>query len=173
MSNPSPKSPDLFEGIQDELHAAQSELEEYRSLLEQLPGIYEDKFRHKVHAVAKDIRYLLDERKALQEQLSRSLLQPGAPEALPLAAEVSLTQVRRSWSYLRLPRFQSSYAANPSFGLSNRLQLGVIFGAGVALVLMVLGLPYLLNRRSLPLGVSLRCPLAASDRRYPWLSAFA
>ena len=50
----SPKSSDLFEGIQNELHAAQSELEEYERLLDQLPGIHEDKFRHKVHAVAKD-----------------------------------------------------------------------------------------------------------------------
>ena len=122
--------------------------------MDQLPELYEAKFRHKVRAVAKDIHYLLDERKSLQEQVSRGLLQPSGPEALPPAAAVSLTPVRSSWSYLRLPRFQSLYTAIPSFGLPNRLQLGVLIGAGVALVLMVLGLPYLLNRRSLPLGGS-------------------
>ena len=51
-----------------------------------------------------------------------------------------------------LASFQSPYTATPSFGLPNGLKLGVLFSAGVALVLLVLGLPYLLNRRSLPLG---------------------
>ena len=81
------------------------------------------------------------------------------PEALPTAAEVPLTPVRRRWSYLRLPRVQSPYTATPSFGLPNGLKLGVLFGAGVALVSLVLGLPYLLNRRSLPLGGSPTVPL--------------
>ncbi len=117
-----------------------------------MPGIYEDKFRQKVRSAAEDIRQLLDERKSLQEQVSRGLLHPRGPEALPPAAEVPLTPVRRRWSYLRLPRFQSPYTATPSFGLPNGLKLGVLFSAGVALVLLVLGLPYLLNRRSLPLG---------------------
>ena len=167
MSNSSPKPSDFFEGIQNELHAAQLELEEYRHLLDQLPEIYEAKFRHKVRAVAKDIHYLLDERKALQEQLSLGLVQPRSPEALPPAAAVSLTPVRRSWSYMRLPRFQSLYASIPSFGLPNRLQPGVLFGAGVALVLMVLGLPYLLNRRSLPLGGSPTVPLGRERSPLP------
>ena len=167
MSNPPPKSSDLFEGIQDELHAAKLELEEYRRLLDQLPEIYEAKFRHKVRAVAKDIHYLLDERKSLQEQVSRGLLQPRGPEALPPAAAVSLTPVLRSWSYFRLLRFQSLYTAIRSFGLPNRLQLGVLLGAGVALVLMVLGLPYLLNRRSLPLGGSPTVPLGRERSPLP------
>ena len=167
MNNSLPKSSDLFEGIQNELHAAQSELEEYRRLLDQLPGIYEDKFRHEVRAVANDIHYLLDERKALQEQLSRGLFRPRAPEALPPAAAVSVVPVRRSWSYLRLPRFQLPYNAIPSFGLPNRLQLGMIIGSGVALVLLVLGLPSLLNRRSLPLGGTPTVPLDSERSPLP------
>lgn len=154
------------------MHAAQSELEEYERLLDQLPGIYEGKFRHKVRVVAKDIHYLLDERKALQEQLSRGLVQPRSPEALPPAAAVSLTPGRRSWSCLRLPRFQLPYTAIPSFSLPNRLHLGMLFGAGVALVLLVLELPYLLNRHSLPLDGTPTVPLdsersAATDRGQP------
>jgi hypothetical protein len=46
MSNSSSKSSDLFEGIQDELHAAQSEIEEHIRLLDWLPMICEVKFRH-------------------------------------------------------------------------------------------------------------------------------
>jgi len=141
-----------IEELERQVAEVQAELEKYQCLLNELPGIYEEKFRQKVRSAAEDIRHLLDERKALQEQVSRVLMQPRMPEALPPAAEVPLTPVRRRWSYLRLPRFQSPYTATPSFGLPNGLKLGVLFSAGVALVLLVLGLPYLLNRRSLPLG---------------------
>jgi hypothetical protein len=158
MSNSLPGPSDLFEGIQDELHAAQLELEEYRRLLDKLPEIYEAKFRHKVRSVAKDIHYLLDERKALQEEVSRVLMQPRVPEALPPDPEVPLSPVRRRWSYQRVPRIQSPSTTNPLFGQPNGLKLGVLFGAGVALVLLVLGLPHLLNRRSLPLGGSPTVP---------------
>ncbi|MCP9782111.1 hypothetical protein KBY83_02100 [Cyanobium sp. WKJ7-Wakatipu] len=156
-----------IEELERQVAEAQAELEKYQCLLNELPGIYEDKFRQKVRSAAEDIRQLLDERKSLQEQVSLGLLHPRAPEALPPAAAVSLTPVRRSWSYLRLPLFQSPYAANPSFGLPNRLQLGVLFGAGVALVLMVLGLPYLLNRRSLPLGGSPTVPFSRERSPLP------
>ena len=141
-----------IEELERQVAEARAELEKYQCLLNELPGIYEEKFRQKVRSAAEDIRQLLDERKSLQEQVSRGLLHPRGPEALPPAAEVPLTPVRRRWSYLRLPRFQSPYTATPSFRLPNGLKLGVLFGAGVALVLLVLGLPYLLNRRSLPLG---------------------
>ena len=156
-----------IEELERQVAEVQAELEKYQCLLNELPGIYEDKFRQKVRSAAEDIRQLLDERKSLQEQVSRGLLHPRGPEALPPAAAVSLTPVRRSWSYLHLPRFQSLYAAIPSFGLPNRLQLGVLFGAGVALVLMVLGLPYLLNRRSLPLGGSPRVPISRERSPLP------
>ena len=141
-----------IEELERQVAEAQVELEKYQCLLNELPGIYEEKFSQKVRSAAEDIRHLLDERRALQEQVSRDLMQPRVPEALPPAAEVPLAPVRRRWSYLRLPRFQSPFTATSSFGLPNGLKLGVLFGAGVALVLLVLGLPYLLNRRSLPLG---------------------
>ena len=57
--------------------------------------------------------------------------EPRGPEALPPAAAVSLTPVRRSWSYLRLPRFKSLYTAIPSFGLPNWLQLVERLGGGI------------------------------------------
>ena len=146
------QSQQAIEELERQVAEAQAELEKYQCLLNELPGIYEEKFRQKVRSVAEDIRHLLDERKALQEQVSRVPMQPLVPEALPPAAEVPLAPVRRRWTYLRLPRFQSPYTATPSFGLPNGLKLGVLVGAGVALVLLVLGLPCLLNRRSLPLG---------------------
>ena len=71
---------------------AQAELEKYQCLLNELPGIYEEKFRLKVLDAAEDVRHLLDERSALQEQVSRVLMQPRMPEALPPAAEVPLAR---------------------------------------------------------------------------------
>jgi hypothetical protein len=161
-----------IEELERQVAEARAELEKYQCLLNELPGIYEEKFRQKVRSAAEDIRQLLDERKSLQEQVSRGLLHPRGPEALPPAAEVPLTPVRRRWSYLRLPRFrfQSPYTATPSFRLPNGLKLGVLCGAGVALVLLVLGLPNLLNRRSLPLGGA---PTVANGRKPSPLPAAA
>ena len=146
------QSQQAIEDLERQVAEAQAELEKYQCLLNELPGIYEEKFRQKVRSAGEDIRHLLDERKALQEQVSRVLMQPRLPQTLPPAAEFPLPKVRRRWSYLRLPRFQSPCIATSSFGLPNGLKLGVLFGAGIALVLLVLGLPYLLNWRSLPLG---------------------
>jgi len=74
---------------------AQAVLEEYQRLLKELPGIYEGKFRQKVRAVVQEIRELLDERRALQEQVAHSLAQPPSLPA----------PVAKTWADVRLPRF--------------------------------------------------------------------
>lgn len=156
------QSQQAIEDLERQVTEAQAELEKYQGLLNELPGIYEDKFRQKVRSVAEDLRHLLDERKALQEQVSRALLQPRAPEALLPAAAVLPALAPRSWSYVRFPRFQSPSSNAPSprrpllsrlafrFSIPNGRQRGVALGAGLVLALLVLGLPQLLSRRSGP-----------------------
>jgi hypothetical protein len=91
------------EELERELARLQAELEEYQDLIEQLPGIYESKFNHRVRDVAQEIRRLLDEREALQQQISRCLEAPPPPAALLRAApEPELS--RWQWSLPRLRR---------------------------------------------------------------------
>ena len=151
-----------IEELERQVAEAQAELEQYQGLLNELPGIYEDKFRQKVRSVAEDIRHLLDERKALQEQVSRALAQPRVPEALPPAAAVPPAPAPRSWADVRLPRFQSPSSDAPAsrrpspsrlvfrFSIPTGRQRGIALGAGLVLALLVLGLPQLLTRRSVP-----------------------
>ena len=58
-----------IEELERQVAEAQVELEKYQCLLNELPGIYEEKFSQKVRSAAEDIRHLLDERRALQEQV--------------------------------------------------------------------------------------------------------
>lgn len=60
-----------------------AELEEYQGLIEELPSIYEGKFRHQLQGVAQDVRRLLDEQQALQEQISHALAGAAGADALP------------------------------------------------------------------------------------------
>jgi hypothetical protein len=71
------------EALEQELTRVKAELEEFQSLIEELPSIYEGKFQHQLRDVAQDIRRLLDERQALQQQIDRSLQGGQDPEALP------------------------------------------------------------------------------------------
>lgn len=55
--------PDLvLPGLEAELSEARSELADYELLLQDLPAIYEDKFRQHLRSTAQNIRQLLDER---------------------------------------------------------------------------------------------------------------
>jgi hypothetical protein len=166
-----------IEELERQVAEAQTELEQYQGLLNDLPGIYEDKFRQKVRGVAEDIRHLLDERKALQEQVSRALAQPTVPEALPPAVAVPPAPAPRSWADVRLPRLQSPSSDAPAsrrpprsrlvfrFSIPTGRQRGIALGAGLVLALLVLGLPQLLSRRSVPAAGG--PPLSAGGQRSP------
>jgi chromosome segregation ATPase len=65
--------------LESQVAEAQAELEEYQRLLNELPEIYEEKFRQKLHSVAQEIRQLLNERKALQQQLGQALAETRQP----------------------------------------------------------------------------------------------
>lgn len=147
--------PEAIEGLERQVAEAQAELEQYQGLLNELPGIYEDKFRHKVRTVAQDLRHLLDERKALQAQVSLALAQAQERQALPPVLEVE------SRPEVSLPRFRTpSTAAEPV--LAPRIAwpslrfpiprgrlwaLSLAGGFGIAL-LLIFGLQFLANRRT-------------------------
>ncbi|MGB5135646.1 MAG: RodZ domain-containing protein [Prochlorococcaceae cyanobacterium] len=81
--SPGPPAEELsVDELEQELTRVKAELEEYQGLIEELPTIYEGKFRHQLHDVAQDIRRLLDEQQALQEQISHALTAAQQPEAL-------------------------------------------------------------------------------------------
>lgn len=73
--------------LEAELTRARSELSHYESLLQDLPAIYEGKFRQHLRATAQNIRQLLDERKLLQEQVSIALANPPKPHSLTAVAD--------------------------------------------------------------------------------------
>ncbi len=144
--------------LEAQVAQAQAELEEYQRLLNELPGIYEDKFRQKVRSVAQEIRQLLDERKALQQQVERALAQPRQPEALPAAATTPVVARRptpKTWADVRLPRFRPPAVSMPRFGCTPRRRW---LGLGVAGVLVLVGIaaaavgPWMASRRGSPSG---------------------
>ena len=69
--------------LEQELTTVTAELDEYQELIEELPSIYEGKFESQLRDVAQDIRQLLDERQALQQQIDRALQGGQEPEVLP------------------------------------------------------------------------------------------
>ena len=73
--------------LEAELARARSELAHYESLLQDLPAIYEGKFRQHLRATAQNIRQLLDERKLLQEQVSIALANPPKLHSLSAVAD--------------------------------------------------------------------------------------
>ena len=140
---------------------SQAELEHYQGLLNELPGIYEDKFRQKLRTVAQDVRHLLDERNALQAQVSRALAQAQERQALPLAQEAELAQPADARPEVGSLRFRTpstvvesvqgpriSWPSLPFPLPSGRLWvLSLGGGFGIAL-LLIFGLQFLANRRS-------------------------
>jgi Domain of unknown function (DUF4115) len=95
--------------LESQVAEAQAELEEYQRLLNELPEIYEGKFRQKLHSVAQEIRQLLNERKALQQQLSQALAETRQPKLLSAsgaASEVSDHPKAKIWTKVPIPRFK-------------------------------------------------------------------
>ena len=98
--------------LEQQVAQAQAELEEYQRILNDLPAIYEGKFRQKLHTVAQDIRQLLDERKALRDLVAKALVQARDNPLLPVSDEVGTDAsvsiaLQKKWADLRLPRFQA------------------------------------------------------------------
>lgn len=102
--------------LEVELDEARAELAQYQALLQELPSIYEDKFRQQVRSTAQNIRDLLDERKSLQEQVSRALAKPTEPQRLAAASEDQPVKPSpRRNGEVSLPSFLSVSKLLPSF----------------------------------------------------------
>ena len=146
-----------LEALESQVAAAQADLEEYQRLLNELPGIYEGKFRQKLSSVAQEIRQLLDERKALQQQVGHALAETKQPKLLPAsgaASEFPDHPKAQIWTKLQIPRFKHLPKLR-LMGLSAAAVLGLV---GAALVI-----PSLFSSRSLAPrgGASIRSPQAA------------
>ena len=160
--------------LEQQVAKAQAELEEYQRLLNDLPGIYEDKFRQAVRSLAQNVRNLLDERNALQAQVSRALVLAQERQALPPAQEAELAQPAEARSEVGSLRFRTpstvveavqapriSWPSLPFPLLRGRLWvLSLGGGLGIAL-LLIFGLQFLANRRSAS-GVGTVAPIERS-----------
>ena len=131
-----PENAGHIAALEQQVARAQAELEEYQRLLNELPGIYEGKFRQKVRAVVQEIRELLDERKALQEQVAHALAQPPVPAALPPFPTRSAlpVPVAKIWKGVRLPRFGLPNLIVPAFAVLPRRRWLWAGAAGLVLL---------------------------------------
>ena len=123
-----------LETLEAQVAEAQAELEEYQRLLNELPEIYEGKFRQKLRSVAQEIRQLLDERKALQQQVGHALAETKQPKLLPssgAASEFPDHPKAKTWTKLQIPRFKRLPKLR-LMGLSAAAALGLV---GAALVI--------------------------------------
>ena len=145
-----------LEVLESQVAEAQAELEEYQRLLNELPGIYEGKFSQKLRSVAQEIRQLLDERKALQQQVGHALAESTQQKQLPAsgaASEVPDNPNPPIWTKLQIPLFKRL----------PKLRLLGLSAAALGLVGAALVIPSLFSSRELaPRGGALiRSPQAA------------
>ncbi len=128
----SPENPgELLDALGDELSAARSQLDRYQRLIDEIPSLYEAKFRYRVQDLAQDIRRLMEERQSLQEQIHRCIEGQAASAPLPTAANAR--PARRALAALaaatrrfrHLPRWQLALAAGAA-----ALALAVPVGLG-------------------------------------------
>ncbi|MEB3353523.1 MAG: RodZ domain-containing protein [Cyanobacteriota bacterium] len=84
-----PSGEPTIDQLERDLARLRAELADYQGLIDELPQIYEEKFRGQVQDLVQDIRHLMDERQVLQEQLRHALAPPPAPRSLVPSAPAS------------------------------------------------------------------------------------
>ena len=149
--------------LESQVAEAQAELEQYQRLLNELPGIYEGKFRQKLRSVAQEIRQLLNERKALQQQLGQALAETKQPKLLPqsgAASEVLDHPKAQISTNLQISRFRR---------LPKLRLIGLCTGTALVLVGAALGIPSLISSPSASPrgGTSLPSPQAPPVPKAP------
>lgn len=90
--------------LEAELAALEAELAQYQQITDEIPAIYEEKFRQQLQQLALELRRLIDEREALQQQIAALL--PAADASPPAAiAPASTGAIPRapvpSWRFPR------------------------------------------------------------------------
>ena len=129
--------------LESQVAEAQAELEEYQRLLNELPEIYEGKFRQKLRSVAQEIHQLLDERKVLQQQVGEALAEARQPKLLSASGagyEFPDHPKAQIWSKLHIPRFKR---------LPKLRLMGLSAAAALVLVSAALVIPSLFSSRAL------------------------
>jgi hypothetical protein len=118
-------------GQEQELVQLRAELEEYQNLIDELPAIYEAKFSHQLRDVAQDIRALLDERQALQDQINRCVEGAAALPLLEAPADTPPARWVQPGRWLRrLPRGRLALAGGGGCVLAVLLLAGVLLRRG-------------------------------------------
>lgn len=150
-SSASPENPaELLNALEQELAAAHRELEDYQRLIDEIPALYEVKFRYRVQDVAQDIRRLMEERQGLQDLLCRSI--QGQAIGTPPAS--SSNDSPRRWALVALLRARRRLRRLP------RWQLVLAAGAGA----LALAVPVGLSRSANPARQAAEAPAAATHR---------
>lgn len=71
--------------LEAELATLEAELAQYQQIADEIPAIYEEKFRQQLQQLALELRRLIDEREALQQQITALLPVAGAPPPAAIA----------------------------------------------------------------------------------------
>ncbi|MBE9154377.1 DUF4115 domain-containing protein [Cyanobium sp. LEGE 06113] len=164
-AQPSPESPshqssvgeEAAQLLEQELERAKAELVEYQTLINEIPSIYETKFRQQVQLLALEIRRLLEERRCLHQQLPAgqlSLAESPAPPAVPSSPRPEVTaDAAPARSDLLPPRRTRRLRIglrrrwrSATRRLSLRQQLPLLMTTTTAVVLLVVGVDSLGRR---------------------------
>lgn len=128
-----------IEELQEKVHLAHAELKEYQRILNDLPAIYEEKFRQNLRSVAQDLRQLLDERKSLQVLVSNALVQARDSPQLLVSDKGSSAETRSRISpQIKLADELASFRFQALFNL-----FGELNGKRKALLFIVTGSAFL------------------------------
>lgn len=142
--------------LEQQVAQAQAQLEEHQRILNDLPAIYEGKFRQKLHTVAQDIRQLLDERKALRDLVAKALVQARDSPLLPASDKVNTDASakkffpQKKWTDLRLPRFQALAFPFAEFKAKRNSLLIIAVGSAILAATIIAGVQTRGNRQIAP-----------------------
>jgi len=132
----SENSAELLQGLEQELAAAHSQLEDYQRLIDEVPSLYETKFRHRLQDLTQDIHRLVEERHGLQELMRRSI--PG--QVMGAAPATSAIALPRRWGQAAVARARRRLRRLP------RWQLALAAGVGALALALPVGLVGFANR---------------------------
>lgn len=102
MSSAQRLGADRRQVLEAELAALEAELSQYQQIIDDIPLIYEDKFRQQLHALILETRRLLDERSALQRQIAGQVLSRPTSRALRSSSNQWGSWRKRCYQYCRI-----------------------------------------------------------------------
>jgi hypothetical protein len=158
-AQPSPESPshqssvgeEAAQLLEQELERAKAELVEYQTLINEIPSIYETKFRQQVQLLALEIRRLLEERRCLYQQLPSGQLSLAESPAPPVVLSSPRPEVTADAAPARLDALPSGRRRLWHTDLRRRLRLAkrrfslrplllLLIGSTTSVALLVVGI---------------------------------